>query len=69
LKGRIDGFFEKTAREFAEDVSRRFRSKIVSKVFYGYSGIYCYIVAYKLHTSIPVGIQCFSFGSTIVVIV
>jgi len=43
FKSRIDGFIEKTAREFAEDVSRRFRnrtvSKIVYKVFYYFMGI------------------------------
>ncbi len=29
-----------------------------------YSDIYCYIVAYKLHPSIPVGLQRFSLSST-----
>jgi len=29
-----------------------------------YSDIYCYIVAYKLHTSISLGLQRFSVGST-----
>jgi len=34
FKDRIDSFIEKIAREFAEDVSRRFRNKIVSKIAY-----------------------------------
>jgi len=34
FKSRIDSFIEKTAREFAEDVSRRFRNRTVSKIAY-----------------------------------
>jgi len=33
-KSKVDGFIEKTAREFAEDASRRFRNKIISKIVY-----------------------------------
>ncbi len=53
FKNKVDGFIEKTAREFAEDVSRRFRSKIVYNVSYYFMGI-LWSTAVSIVVSLPI---------------
>ena len=57
FKGRVDSFIEKTAREFAEDVSRSFRGKIVSKIVYKVSYYFMNILwssAISIVISLPI---------------